>query len=222
MDGCELLQTSHLPEPEHSESSSLEALAWDYGYLPSGRLSSTSLLDALHPEYLPDVSKAIAYASTSLPGEAANALDQYEEISDSETGLMGLGYDGRGNLITQGGRNYAYDLENRMTGFSEPSLNVAYDYDVSGRRVGKTVNGQETRFLHAGDMEIAEYSDTGTLLRRYIPGGSTDARVAWIEGSGTSLGDIQFYHADRLGNVAAMTDSTGEVATRYAYDPFGN
>jgi len=46
--------------------------------------------------------------------------------------------------------------------------------------------------------------------------------VAWIEGSATGASAIQYYHADRLGNVAAMTDSAGEVAARYAYDPFGN
>ena len=99
---------------------------------------------------------------------------------------------------------------------------VSYDYDVKGRRTGKTVAGTETRFLHAGDMEIAEYNASGTLLRRYIPGGATDARVAWIEGSGTDASAIRYYHADRLGNVVALTDSNMEADTRYAYDPFGN
>ena len=71
-------------------------------------------------------------------------------------------------------------------------------------------------------MEIAEYNAAGALLRRYIPGGAIDARVAWIEGSGTSASAIRYYHADRLGNVVALTDSNMEVDTRYAYDPFGN
>ena len=171
---------------------------------------------------MPDFARTIAYGSTTLPGEAANALDQYETLSDSAFGSETLDYDGRGNLTGTTDRAYSYDHTNRLTGFAETGLSVLYDYDVSGRRVGKTVNGVETRFLHAGDMEIAEYDDQGTLLRRYIPGGATDARVAWVEGSGTSASAIQYYHADRLGNVAAMTDSAGEVAARYAYDPFGN
>ena len=93
---------------------------------------------------------------------------------------------------------------------------------MTGRRVGKQIDGVVTRFLHAGDMEIAEYDGSGTLLRRYIPGGAIDARVAYIEGAGTDPADIRYYHADRLGNVAALTDDAGEVVDRYAYDPFGN
>ena len=73
-----------------SEQGASESLAWDYGYRPSGRLSSTNLLDALQPEYVPDLAKTIAYGSTSLPGEAANALDQYEEITDSDTGTLSI------------------------------------------------------------------------------------------------------------------------------------
>ena len=125
-----------------SESGASETLSWDYGYRPSGRLSSTNLLDALQPEYVPDLAKTIAYSSTSLPGEAANELDQNEEIGDSETGTQSLAYDGRGNLTTQNGRVYTYDFENRLTGFVESTTTVSYDYDVSGRRVGSEANRQ--------------------------------------------------------------------------------
>jgi len=121
-----------------------------------------------------------------------------------------------------GNRSYTYDLQNRLTGATVGATAISYDYDVTGRRTGKTVAGTETRFLYAGDMEIAEYNAAGTLLRRYIPGGAIDARVAWIEGSGTSASAIRYYHADRLGNVVALTDGNMEVDTRYAYDPFGN
>jgi len=103
---------------------------------------------------VPDLAKTIDYGSTSLPGEAANELDQYEEITDTETGILTLDYDGRGNLTTQNGRTYTYDFENRLTGYTELQSTITYDYDVSGRRVGKTVNGLETRFLHAGDMDL--------------------------------------------------------------------
>jgi len=37
----------------------------------------------------------------------------------------------------------------------------------------------------------------------------------------TSTGQ-EFYHTDALGSVLALTDQTGTVQTRYAYDPFGN
>ena len=71
-------------------------------------------------------------------------------------------------------------------------------------------------------MEIAEYDGAGALLRRYIPGGAIDVRVAYIEGSGTAAANIEYYHADRLGNVSALSDDVGNITDRYAYDPFGH
>lgn len=38
----------------------------------------------------------------------------------------------------------------------------------------------------------------------------------------TAASAIRYYHADRLGNVAALSGSDRRVAARYAYDPFGN
>jgi len=208
-----------------SEAGATETISWQHGYTPAGRLFSTSLADALQPAWSPDSISLVSYASTSLSGQAANALDQYEQVTRAN-GTDALAYDGRGNMAAitgpAGNRSYTYDLQNRLTGATVGATAISYDYDVTGRRTGKTVAGTETRFLHAGDMEIAEYNAAGALLRRYIPGGAIDARVAWIEGSGTSASAIRYYHADRLGNVVALTDSNMEVDTRYAYDPFGN
>ena len=163
---------------------------------------------------------------SSLPGEAANVLDQYEAIARS-SGTDTLGHDGRGNLVSltggpAGTRNNSFDFQNRLVAATVDGLAITYDYGVKGRRVGKDVGGTVTRFLHAGDMEIAEYDGAGTLLRRYIPGGSIDVRVAYIEGSGTAAANIEYYHADRLGNVSALSDDVGNITDRYAYDPFGH
>ncbi|MEO0884286.1 MAG: RHS repeat-associated core domain-containing protein, partial [Pseudomonadota bacterium] len=136
------------------------------------------------------------------------------------TGRGPLTYDGRGNLTGHNDRSYAFDFRNRLVSALAGNNAIVYDYDTTGRRKAKTVNGQTTEFLHAGDMEIAEYEGS-MLLRRYIPGGTIDARVAYIEESGGAT-DIFYYHADRLGNVAALTNSDGRVTDRYAYDPFGN
>ena len=53
---------------------------------------------------------------------------------------------------------------------------------------------------------------------------SIHKRVAMIEGASVvpAPSDFRYYHADRLGNVAALTDGNGRVTDRYAYDPFGN
>ena len=39
---------------------------------------------------------------------------------------------------------------------------------------------------------------------------------------GAAPADFKYYHADRLGSVAALTGASGEVVDRYAFDPYGN
>lgn len=91
-----------------------------------------------------------------------------------------------------------------------------------------SVDGVVTEFLHAGGMEIAEYSASGALLRRYIPGPGVDQRIVMVD-CGSSAGcipnqagtDTQYYFADRQGNVLAVTDNTGHIEQQFFYTPFG-
>jgi RHS repeat-associated protein len=93
------------------------------------------------------------------------------------------------------------------------------------------VDGTVTSFIHAGGMEIAEYDGAGNILRRYIPGPGVDQRIAMIECDETDPNsacaandpgtDTQYYFADRLGNVLAVTDNTGDIVQQFFYTPFG-
>jgi len=87
----------------------------------------------------------------------------------------------------------------------------------------KTTGGATTRYLHSGSDEIAEYDNAGNLLRRFVPGAGVDERAAWIEsGAAAPPASAIFYpHADRLGSVMAISNSTGAVTARFAYDAFG-
>jgi uncharacterized protein RhaS with RHS repeats len=49
----------------------------------------------------------------------------------------------------------------------------------------------------------------------YGPGGEI---VEQIDGSGNAY----YYHADQLGSIRAITNSSGTVADSYSYDAYGN
>jgi RHS repeat-associated protein len=138
-------------------------------------------------------------------------------------------YDDNGNLTGYGARSYTYSAENQLLEATTLSGGtVEYSYGPGARRVRKNVDGTVTSFIHAGGMEIAEYDGAGNILRRYIPGPGVDQRIAMID-CGTSSNcaaneantDTQYYFADRLGNVLAVTDNTGNIVQQFFYTPFG-
>jgi RHS repeat-associated protein len=96
-------------------------------------------------------------------------------------------------------------------------------YDGLGRRVSKNVAGVVTWYLHDGDEEIAEYSNsaTGTLQHRYIMGPATDDRI--VHANYTSGSEVlTYYHVNHQGSVIDMTDGNGVLqGTPITYDEFG-
>lgn len=61
-------------------------------------------------------------------------------------------YDKSGNLIKRVSPQktiaYTYDYENRLIRYQDNSQNVTFEYDGDGRRVAKTVNGAQTRYIN--------------------------------------------------------------------------
>jgi RHS repeat-associated protein len=58
---------------------------------------------------------------------------------------------------------------------------------------------------------ICEFSDSGDVLREYVPGVSVSIG-----------GSVYYYHYDRLGSVRFMSDEEGNVVQEYVYDGWGN
>ena len=144
---------------------------------------------------------------------AVNGLNQYTQV----TGRTYV-HDANGNLINNGIRNYAYDVENRLVSVSgSPSMSLSYD--PLGRLKQTVANGQTVQFVYDGDRLIAEYNgSTTTVLRRYVHGPGIDEPIVWYEGSG--LSDRRWLHTDERGSVIAHSNSSG-TATTYSYGPYG-
>lgn len=92
-------------------------------------------------------------------------------------------------------------------------------YDAVGRMFKYNPGTSRMRFAYAGSALIQEANDTGTVLRRYVPGPGTDEVVVWYEGAGTT--DRRWLHADERGSVTAISDGSGTMLAINRYDEYG-
>ncbi|WP_246202914.1 RHS repeat-associated core domain-containing protein [Sphingomonas lacunae] len=100
------------------------------------------------------------------------------------------------------------------------TANLIYDplgrlYETSGGSAGVT------RFLYDGDELVAEYSSTGTLLRRYVHGASVDDPIIWYEGATVTATSRRHLFADNQGSIVGITNGTGALLAIDRYDDWG-
>jgi RHS repeat-associated protein len=175
-----------------------------------------------------DFGDRFAFVWQHRADEPTNVVNQYDTVSLTGSGgasTWSLSYDANDNLIGDGARFFNHDTRNRLTGIVEPGQTITYEYDVIGRRIGKSLDSGAswTGYVHAGGMEIGEVNAAGQFLIRYIPGPGIDQREAMIvldPATGVTT-QRRYYHANRLGSVIAMTNQSGVVTDQYQYTPYG-
>lgn len=120
-----------------------------------------------------------------------------------------------GNLISDGTNTYTWNARDGLVAISGPGINASFQYDVFGRRITRTVNGQAKTYLYAGENVVQEQSG-GTATANLLSGG-IDELFLRSDSSG-ALSPL----SDALGSPIALADSSGTLQTQYTYDPFGN
>ncbi|RED12667.1 RHS repeat-associated core domain-containing protein [Parasphingopyxis lamellibrachiae] len=149
---------------------------------------------------------------------AVNTLNQY-----TSAGGVSFSYDNSGNMTASGSDTFAYDPANRMTSATVGGGSL-YNlrYDGLGRLYRTWGNGEaSTYYTYDGDALVAEYSHTGTLLRRYIHGPGVDDPILWYEGSSTAASNRRFLHSDERGSIIGITDNSAVITQRNSYDDWG-
>jgi len=100
------------------------------------------------------------------------------------------------------------------------STGIKFFYDAEGRLTAKRINGTTTsQLLWSGSSLLAELNGAGdSVLTEYSYYG-TDAPHAVIK---QPVGKRLYARMDGLGNVLALTDTSGSIRTSYAYGDWGN
>lgn len=186
-------------------------VTFDFAYNPASQIASRSISNK---SYITNSHYNIDRQYT------ANGLNQY---TATNTGAAFV-YDDNGNLTGDGNTTYSYDVENRLvTARGEKEANLIYD--PMGRLFETNANSSlaqtTTQFLYDGDALIAEYSDAGTLLHRYVHAGGVDSPVVWYVGATVGSASRSHLHANWQGSITAVTDDSASVQWINGYDAYG-
>ena len=99
----------------------------------------------------------------SYGGDTTNAMNEYTAV-----GGVTHTYTDAGSLSDDGTKLYEYDAHQHLIAVRVKATNAliaTYTYDAlgRGRRIGKVVGSDTTRYVHAGVEAIEEYDGTGYL-----------------------------------------------------------
>jgi RHS repeat-associated protein len=175
----------------------------------------TTVLGNLTYEYDADGKRAKTggtFARTGLPQSLTSTT---YNAGNQQQGAANFTYDNNGNLTSDGNNTYTWNARNQLASMSGPGMTANFQYDASGNRVTKTINGVSTNYLYDGANIVQELS--GTSPTANLLNGGVDKVLTRSDGAGTRtpLTDLQ-------GSVVALADDTGTLQTEYTYDPFGN
>jgi RHS repeat-associated protein len=148
---------------------------------------------------------------TCITSGGITTCDQFDQVNQ----IIGYKYDRNGNLTGFNGNTLGYDAANKWTsGTTADGTSLQFSYDGLGRRVSRTVSGNQADYWY--DITgLTQETGPGSLGLTYLrdPGGRLLSRSG---GAG-----LYNYGQDRLGSVTAVTRSDGTLANSYVYRPYG-
>jgi RHS repeat-associated protein len=151
-----------------------------------------------------------------------NTFNQQNE--ETAAGSHSLSFDKNGNtVVDDSGHSLVFDAWNRLVDYKNGSaVLAAFAYDGLGRRTQATESGTTTDFYFSKDWRELEEDVGGTTQVQSIWSPiNIDALV--LRDSNPSGGVLTvrlWVHQDANWNVTSI-NSSGAVAERYVYDPYG-
>jgi len=197
--------TDILPAGEEYKATSSVTIT--YTYDPLYRLTSANYSGGTVYTYTYD---AVGNRQTmdSPEGQVGYTYDAANRLTS--VGGVAYTWDDNGNLTSDGVRSYSYDHPNRLTQVVSGTLTTQYAYSGDGVRTSKTVAGDITEYV----LDLAAT----------LPVVISDTEAVYLYGLdiiAQQQAERLYYMHDGLGSVRQLLNSTGQVETNYAYDPFG-
>ena len=180
----------------------------------------------------PEGNRVASHLSDMNTTDAANRLtsdDNYTYV-----------YDLNGNLTSKLAKagtglsnwEYVYDTLDQLIEVSQDSLVIeSYRYDAFGRRnLISTAEGAgltiDVAILNDGSDRAIDITQGGVgqavPLRRYTHSGNVDEPLQVETFTAAGSYDAAYtYHADHLGSIRYLTDSSGTIVNAYDYDSYG-
>lgn len=128
---------------------------------------------------------------------------------------LSISYDEIGNPLSFG-NNIALTWKNgrELSSYTTSTLNVEYEYNENGKRVGKTVNNKKTSYFLEDDKLIYEETDNVGIF--YIR--SNKGELVGFKYNN----NVYFYIKNLQGDIIGILDCYNEVVAKYEYDAYGN
>jgi len=188
-----------------------QSIAWNYDTI--GNITSRS-----------DVG---TYAYPPAGGPRPHAVSS---VTGTVNGVAnpGYSYDANGNITVSAGRTVSWMSFNLPASIMRGSNELAWAYDSEHQRVREQlkVNGTATRttvYMNPGEGEGLYYEEeiaNGVLKRRHYIAGA-EGTVAVLTRQAGVADQVRYWHKDHLGSTQVVTDESGAVVERLAYEPFG-
>jgi RHS repeat-associated protein len=130
--------------------------------------------------------------------------------------------DANGNMTTdETGKQFVYDAWNRLKIVKDSSGNVlkTYQYDAMNHRVAETVGSNTTDLYYSSGWQVLEERLNGSGKYRYV--WSPVYVDAMLLRDRLDASERLWVQHDANFNVTAITDNSGNIVERFAYDPYG-
>lgn len=137
---------------------------------------------------------------------------------------LNYGYDFKGNMTSRDDQTLEFSVFNKATRIASPSFETEFKYDPNRSRFYQkhtdgTGNIRETWYVNGREYELVR-EDNLVREKSYVGNTLVHSRVRLLDDSAFSE-DIRYLHHDHIGSTESITNSSGQLTARLAYDTHG-